>query len=906
MSTLIRPRELASLALAAVLLLLMVTGNAGTASAADPAPGAGEGPFSKTKTITRVLAGTPAPDDSPATPTPSQTGPTDAEPTSTAPTDAEPTSTAPTDAEPTDAEPTKDEPTKDVVDSREFTLKVDHTLNLRGRERVKISWSGAHPSGARAANPFGENGLNQEYPVVIMQCRGIDDPSLPEAKQLKPETCWTSTRQQRSQSTDPVLAVWRHDLKATPAQRELKSGLTDLPKECTDAKSDATHTTPFVAASGKVYPACSSETMPPEASVGAAFPPAELSAFSDADGKGSANFEVRSNVENESLGCSDTTACSIVAIPIMGISCVDDNYDCRREGRFEPGSSNFANDGVVPAVSPLYWWSASNWDNRISVPLTFGLAPDACAVLDSRAPTAFYGSELMNQASLQWAPAYCLNQKRFKFQHNRMGDDPAFALVENGQASAAFVSGSRDAEKSTERIGYAPTAVTGFAVGFSIDEPGNAGERQQLNLTPRLIAKLLTQSYTGSNRGQQHPGMETNPVSLNVDPEFIALNPGLDKIQREAAATVLSLSESSDVIASLTAYLKADPEAAQFIKGARDPWGMVVNPSYKGIKLPVSEFPLLDTFIPTSSLECYQQNPAPYFGQLAAPVNSMTKIAAAVLDAWPNVQTKCDRASASDPFKVGRIDRQGIGTRFMLGIVSLGDAERYGLRTASLQTSSSVGPSAPFIDTSGRQFVAPTQTSISAAVKLAKDKGYRSAFELTQEMLRKQPAAYPGTMIVYTTAKVRGLDKSEATKVSAFIKVATTEGQVPGSGNGKLPGGYLPILKTGATAKLYASAQKVAKLIAAQKEPTPKPEATKPAAAPAAGPAGAPAVDSPPAAAPGNAAPEGSATATDDIVATSAQSSGPAGVVFPLLIALALLAGLGGPVTRVVHLWRSR
>lgn len=877
--TIIRPREIASLMLAGMLVVLMVTSNGGSASAVGSA--SAEGAFTATKTITRTLAGTPAPQD--------------------------PDTGAGDDAPPTDAPPTDDpRDTEDVVDSRQFTLEVDHTLNLRGRERVHISWSGAHPSGARAADPYGENGLNQEYPVVIMQCRGIDDSSLPAAQQLKPETCWTTSRQQRSQSIDPTLAVWQHDLKATPAERDLKSGLLDLPAECADAKNDATHTTPFVAASGKVFAACSGSTMPPEASVGAAFPPAEVSAYSDAEGKGSVNFEVRSVTENESLGCSDTTRCSIVAVPIMGVSCFDADYQCRREGRFDAGSSNFANEGVVPAVSPLFWWSASNWDNRVSVPLTFGLPPDACAVLDKRSPTAFYGSELMNQASLQWSPAYCLNQKRFKFQHNRMGDDPAFVLVENGQAPAAFVSGSREVGSKEERIGYAPTAVTGFAVGFAIDEPGNAGERGQLNLNARLIAKLLTQSYTGSNRGQQHPGMEKNPLSLNLDPEFMALNPGLDQIQREAAATVLSLSESSDVIKSLTAYLNADPEAKQFISGAADPWGMVVNPSYKKLKLPVSEFPLRDTFIPTSALECYQQNPAPYFSQLAAPVNSITKIAAAVLDAWPNVQTKCDRASASDPFKVGRVDRQGVGTRFMLGIVSLGDAERYGLRTAALQTASSVGPSAPFIDASGRTFVAPTATSLAAAVKLAEDKGPRSAFDMTQEMLRKQPEAYPGTMIVYTTAKFRGLDKADAGKVSSFIKIATTEGQVPGSGNGKLPEGYLPIVKTGATAKLYAAAQRVAKLIAAQKEPTPKPTSTKAAPKPPAAPAAVPAVASPSAVVPAATPAAAPVVVADETMATAAQSSGPAGALLPVLIALALLTGLGGPATRLVHLWRRR
>ena len=137
-----------------------------------------------------------------------------------------------------------------------------------------------------------------------------------------------------------------------------------------------------------------------------------------------------------------------------------------------PGSSNFASQGVDAAVSPLYWWSASNWRNRVSVPLTFGLPPDACNVLDKRAPTPFYGSELMSQAALQWSPAYCLRKDRFKFQHNRLGDEPAFVLVEKGEAPAAFVSGTR--ERSTkDPIGYAPTALTGFAVAYIVDDPDN-------------------------------------------------------------------------------------------------------------------------------------------------------------------------------------------------------------------------------------------------------------------------------------------------------------------------------------------------------------------------------------------------------------------------------------------------
>lgn len=689
------------------------------------------------------------------------------------------------------------------VDARDVTVTVDRTTQLRGRERVVIAWSGAHPTGGRAANPFGEQGLLQEYPVVILQCRGLDDPSLPAAQQLSPSTCWTSSRMQRTQLVDESEAAWRHDRHATEAERAQKSGLSPIPPECSDVESFSTHITPFVAANGTVYPSCTAETMPPEAAVGAAFPPAELAAYTDVEGNGAVKFEVRSSVENESLGCSDSVPCSIVVIPIQGISCLDEDPACSRGGQFEPGASNFAAQGVDLTVSPLLWWAPSNWRNRFSVPIEFGLAPDACDVLDDRPPTGFYGSELLAQAALQWSPAYCLDEDRFKFQHNKMPDEAAFTLMETGGGAAALVS-SRHETRGTDPVAYAPTAVTGFSIGYVIDRPENAGELTDLRLNPRLIAKLITQSYLGSEMGRMHPGMASNPVSINLDPEFQALNPGLDTTSREAAATLLSLSESSDVIEALTSYVAQDEDAMAFIDGKADPWGMTINPNYRKIDLPRSEWPLLDDFVPTSFDECRQQNPAPYFTQIAAPVTSLRKIAEAILDSWPNVQTKCERASLSDPWRIGRVDRQGVGSRFMLGLVSLGDARRLGLREAALQTR-------------GSTFVTPTDGALARALAVSEaSESGTEPFTIDIERVIKAGSAYPGTMIVYTAARTSGMEKDEAAKVAQFIEVATTEGQRTGYGNGELPDGYLPIRRTGPTAPLFAQARAVAEVIAAQ------------------------------------------------------------------------------------------
>ncbi|MFM6850912.1 MAG: hypothetical protein ACKOVB_17610, partial [Terrabacter sp.] len=544
--------------------------------------------------------------------------------------------------------------------------------------------------------------------------------------------------------------------------------------------------------------------------------------------------------------------------------------------------------------------------------------PDACDVLDARPPTGFYGSELMAQASLQWSPAYCLDKKRFKFQHNKMADEAGFNLAENGGGVAAFVSSEHET-KGSDPVAYAPTAVTGFSVGYVIDRPGNAGEFLDLRLNARLLAKLMTQSYVASERGRGHPGMGTNPTSLNLDPEFQRLNPGLDTTAREAGATLLSLSESSDVLQALTSYIAQDEAAMDFVSGKPDPWGMRVNPSYEKIALPTSQWPLLDDYVAPSEQECYQQNPAPYFTQVAAPVTSLRKIAEAVLDAWPNVQTKCDRATSSDPWKIGRVDRQGVGTRFVLGLVSTGDAERLGLAQASLETG-------------GRTYVAPTPASMARAIKVAEPSESGDApFSLDMARVVKA-GAYPGTMVVYTAARTANLPEDDAAKVAEFIRVATSEGQEPGFGNGQLPAGYLPITRKGVTAPLWKQSQAVATLVEEQKGAAASSGGDAPGAGDGdaagdgdgsgLGPGSVTSVggDAAPAADDGAAGPgkgAGGAGGKDREVAdedpgpvamppTAEVSSPVAQRMLPLLLLVALLSGITANILRLRHLRRRR
>lgn len=725
------------------------------------------------------------------------------------------------------------------VDTRTVTVNVSKTQELMSRERVHVSWSGAHPTQGRAQNPFGGNGLFQEYPVAVMLCRGVDDPTAPVENQISPETCWTSTSAQRTAAVGGDGAYWRNDIYGSADQLVQNSGFTDIPadhrSECVTSASTSTHVTPFIAADKAVFSACNDATMPPEAAVDSVVPPNDMLGYTDPSGNGFVDFEVRTDITNTSLGCSRTVACSIVVVPIMGMSCTADaSADCMTTGRQPVGQINDSGTNYAYAVSGYLWWAQSNWRSHFSFPLGFALPPDTCDLQDTRAPIGFYGSELLSQAALQWAPAYCLSADRFKFQDNIVPDKAGFDLMTQGQAPAAEVT-SKHENTGSDPVAYAPTALTGFAISFVADYPNNAGEATTLNLTPRLVLKLLSQSYPGSAFGVQHPGLENNPWSINLDPDFRAVNAGFDSsiIFNTSAAALEALSVDSDAMTALTTWIAQDKEALAFLKGKPDPWGMVINSSYKKVQLPVATWPLLDTFVPTSNDRCWIANPPQYFSQLAAPVSSMRKIAESVLDGWPLASLKCVQAADGVSWSTGRIPQEGVGQRFVLGITTLGDAARYGLSTASLQTKKGV-------------FVAPKEASILAAISHAKQTENHGAFELNAADLAKDATAYPGTMLVHTAARYSGLDKDTAVKVAQFINVSTTEGQRPGPGNGQLADGYVPLAKAKAipfgskksvAGALVKAAAETAKVVKAQKgEPpppaTPAPATTTPTAAP--------------------------------------------------------------------------
>jgi hypothetical protein len=831
-----------------------------------------------------------------------------------------------------------------IVDQRTFTVSVNETQDLRNRQEIKVSWTGAHPTGGIVADQQSAQAPQEEYPVVIMMCRG--EASATSGKdQVTPETCWTETAPERAQ-TDPGFNFppYRLDLYASETDRGLLPGVpSPVPATCAQFGGGAQHWVPFEAASGHVYEigpqGCAG--LPPEAAndVSIQQPSNTTYGITDLDGAGSARFDITTSDANASLGCSNMVACSLVIIPIMGISCdpagdsmppadrpppdaaTEAFAECSATGAYAPGELAPAGSQNLEdlAVSGELWWSESNWRDRIVVPLTFAPPSNVCALVSSQTSVPIYGSYLLLGATQQWAPHFCLSRKLFQLQHVLTAEPEAKSLVQAGSVYAAF-EGSSPTTPFTRPIVQAPTAVTGFAVVFDIVNK-DGQQYQTLHLDARLLAKLLTESYPQNTYIQQNDAAlhnpsthQPNPLNIADDPEFQALNPGIDptigNLAGASAATILAISGDADAMTALTSYINADPEARAWLNGKPDPWGMVVNPKYRGIKLPVTNWPLLDSYIPTgleANDPCLAASPTPWLPQVAEPVESMATI---TLDLQFNISDSLVDCNNSFQFpSYTSVGQEVPGGTFILGITSLADADQYGLDTAGLETHGGSTSDVPFTTSAGRTFVTPSTGSMRAALKLMTADGAAGSWSVPYPKLRAAAgkSAYPGTMLISTDVPTSSLPKAIASDLSKFLSFVAGSGQPAGFGNGQIPPGYLPLTGANGAAKMVAYTKAAAEDVARQNGKVPALNGAKPGGngshppSPSTTPSsGSPSDRQPtsaPAPSPGSPAPTANSTKTttpgstntQPIATTANVGSSVSGAIVPLVLLIALI-----------------
>ncbi|MFC1403803.1 MULTISPECIES: hypothetical protein [Streptacidiphilus] len=512
-----------------------------------------------------------------------------------------------------------------------------------------------------------------------------------------------------------------------------------------------------------------------------------------ANGTGQVFFETMTGMEAAGLGCGEVDAnqkttptegrqCWLVVVP-RGETEVDGNPPSGNSGKLES--------------SPL---STSNWAHRLVVPLHFAPLGLNCPIGANEQLT--FGSELVEEAIVRWQPVLCRKTTSI-FGYTPNTDNSARqALTAGTDPGLEYITDPVpvDSVKTGATPVYAPLTLSGVTIAFDVQSQSYSGTPAatrlldgqripQIKLTPRLVAKLLTQSYRYAVN-YQATDVQSNPLDLTSDPDFLALNPAFADLYFPSRIPDMLVPEGqSDTARHLWAWVLADPDARAFLSGTKDPWGMVVNPNYTldTLNLPRDDFPKKDPFCqqfpndPDKRPAWCTQDAHPYALDLHDAARSASRGDTLSKSIW-------DATATPPQLKKGNPEPQGqIG---ILAVTDTATAARYGLDTAELLNGNG-------------EYVAPTADSLLAGAAAMTE--VPGTGVLTESPTTKAAGAYPLTMVSYAATVPTLLQPDEGAAYASLIRFAVGDGQTPGVAPGQLGDGYVPLPESLRTTALAAA-----------------------------------------------------------------------------------------------------
>lgn len=714
-----------------------------------------------------------------------------------------------------------------------ITLSVSQTTGLLD-QAIRVSVAGF--AGTRSYFREGVEATNAMNYLQAMQCWG--DPDDPDFR----ETCQWGGRAFTDGNGLGNTVISDNAMRVGPLDR--------------DPSSPTAHDVPFRTVDGQTIsgkPRLVNNKL--QYDILQFFGPATTNEITSArvgsDGTGYFDFETQSSIQAPQLGCGTAShlRCWLVVVP-RGTVFGGDGEQC--SGILDPANGfdpyTKGRPGSVQGGSPINDL-CDYWDNRIVVPLDFAPTGKTCDV--ASAETRVIGSQLMVSAMTSWQPSLCQSVKAtFVFSTNpdsvaraqvlaTGANSPTIAYSGYPVSSAELATVDERTLLSKTQFRYAPVAVSSVVIGF-LAEPSN-GRIDQLNLSPRLMAKLLTQSYkftVPSNSSDPARNFAHLPAAnrqynyLNQDPEFQALNPTNYSQFTGNPAILLPGPSGADAIKQVWRWILADQKAVDFLNGAVEPLsGMSVNPYY----LPkVSPAPTVgwdaddrDTVIPTfldSGRNDLGSTPESKIVGLTNLDGTPKKLAETVLDSFPkndeslvplqltleksrfdtiqfapytenllsgarqafranpNSKTVWDATKLNSAGEAGDWVSSGTqlpGDKFMITITDSPSAARYSLSTAGLQVPN--GTAIVHADTIG-------MTNALAGLQPTTTDGVKQV-----DPTYVPDDGYPMTMVTYAAVNVTKATATQRATIGAMLKQVTTEGQVPGTALGQLPPGYLPL-----------------------------------------------------------------------------------------------------------------
>ncbi|MFE2727825.1 hypothetical protein [Kitasatospora sp. NPDC059327] len=518
------------------------------------------------------------------------------------------------------------------------------------------------------------------------------------------------------------------------------------------------------------------------------------------DGSGATSIEVWTATQSPSLGCDATHPCSLVIEPNYGGD-TQDPYkarngavDCTDHLSDVDGFFNTASDGGLEAYAGA--WEGNQyagfqvgeqcaWDKRTVVPLSF--SPTAADCDNRAADFKAAGLEMANRAVQQWRTGFCLASSPLAFQYSSSGGEP--------QARAAFLGGSAgvdvaltaypDTATPARPYVYAPLATTGISVVFLVDDPDTGRQFQQMKLTPRLMAKLLTQSYAPP--GSPVESVNGNPSCIFADRDFLQFNqlPATSGLKWPTACAPATFEPTivggtTDLIYQLTSWIVSDPEAVRFLDGEEDPWGMQVNSFYRRgaySGFPVDAIQPQDFTGPTDASEAakharqYEWNPV---------LGGLTQVLRTILENRSTCQQWMADPATGNHLKCDPMAR---GDRKLFAVMDSAQAKAFSLPEAALRN-----PAGSFVSPSTNGFqsaVGDMPTDAATGTQLL-------PYGVADTAFSRDTQAYPLTTVQYAMVPTGGVaDKAAA--ISRFLTTVANSGQVYGMEPGKLAPGFLSL-----------------------------------------------------------------------------------------------------------------
>lgn len=486
-----------------------------------------------------------------------------------------------------------------------------------------------------------------------------------------------------------------------------------------------------------------------------------------ADGTGEDFFEVQTGVESPGLGCGqsrdgESPLCWLVVVP-RG----DTEVDGTKRGLSY-------NEGLD--TSPLL---ASNWANRIVFPLEFQRIGAACAISGTETP--LLGTDRIIEAIARWQPAWCAGDLG-NFSYTVLSDLEAREKLKTEEPGLSFLGYGLSEAEAPRPIVYAPVALSGLTIAFNVESQSSTlapetvrlrdGERlRDIKMTPRLLAKLLTQSYQ-YDAVPLPKKVEANPYDISQDPDFLDLNPAFKGLRFPGLGHIVTTLGETDSARLVWDWIWSDPEAREWIRGEPDPWGMVINPAYKRQSYPRSDFPRTDNTCVTYSdreVALCTFDLFPFSGDLYAASRAASRGDTLSTGTW-------DPTALPPAYK--RTPPQEPGRRAMVVLSDSPLTTRFSLTPALLRNASG-------------EFVGPSAEAIRAAADKAKATGVPGVVQ--PDPSDKVRGAYPLTSFTYAATAPGALTQESAEAYAGALEYIAGPGQILGDSAGELPFGYAPL-----------------------------------------------------------------------------------------------------------------